>query len=62
MPCTAKKFEAKQPKFAKDGRPEVDHVLTTQELAHMIEEAGIRSRRSSRSRSTCRWDSRREPA
>jgi NADH-quinone oxidoreductase subunit G len=42
MPCTAKKFEAKLPKFAKDGRPEVDHVLTTQELAHMIEEAGIR--------------------
>jgi NADH-quinone oxidoreductase subunit G len=42
MPCTAKKFEAKMPKFAKDGRPEVDHVLTTQELAHMIEEAGLR--------------------
>lgn len=42
MPCTAKKFEAKLPKFASDGRPEVDHVLTTQELAHMIEEAGIR--------------------
>ena len=42
MPCTAKKFEAKQPKFFKNGRPEVDHVLTTQELAHMIEEAGIR--------------------
>jgi NADH-quinone oxidoreductase subunit G len=42
MPCTAKKYEAKLPKFAKDGRPEVDHVLTTQELAHMIEEAGIR--------------------
>jgi NADH-quinone oxidoreductase subunit G len=42
MPCTAKKFEAKMPKFTKDGQPEVDHVLTTQELAHMIEEAGIR--------------------
>lgn len=42
MPCTAKKFEAKMPKFAPEGRPEVDHVLTTQELAHMIEEAGIR--------------------
>ncbi len=42
MPCTAKKFEAKLPKFASDGRAEVDHVLTTQELAHMIEEAGIR--------------------
>ncbi len=42
MPCTAKKFEAKLPKFATEGYPEVDHVLTTQELAHMIEEAGIR--------------------
>jgi NADH-quinone oxidoreductase subunit G len=42
MPCTAKKFEAKLSKFAKNGRPEVNHVLTTQELAHMIDEAGIR--------------------
>jgi NADH-quinone oxidoreductase subunit G len=44
MPCTAKKFEAKLPKFAIQGRPEVDHVLTTQELARMIEEAGLRFR------------------
>jgi NADH-quinone oxidoreductase subunit G len=42
MPCTAKKFEAKRPEFTKDGVPEVDHVLTTQELARMIEEAGLR--------------------
>lgn len=42
MPCTAKKFEAKRPEFAVDGNPDVDHVLTTQELARMIEEAGIR--------------------
>jgi NADH-quinone oxidoreductase subunit G len=42
MPCTAKKFEAKRPEFATDGIPEVDHVLTTQELARMIEEAGLR--------------------
>jgi len=42
MPCTAKKFEARRPEFAQDGLPEVDYVLTTQELAHMIEEAGIR--------------------
>jgi NADH-quinone oxidoreductase subunit G len=42
MPCTAKKFEAKRPEFAKDGIAEVDHVLTTQELARMIEEAGLR--------------------
>ncbi|MGA2245555.1 MAG: [FeFe] hydrogenase, group A [Verrucomicrobiota bacterium] len=42
MPCTAKKFEAKRPEFAADGLAEVDHVLTTQELARMIEEAGLR--------------------
>ncbi len=42
MPCTAKKYEAKLPKFRQEGRPDVDHVLTTQELAHMIEEAGLR--------------------
>ena len=42
MPCTAKKFEARLPKFATNGRPDVDFVLTTQELARMIEEAGLR--------------------
>ncbi len=42
MPCTAKKFEAKRPEFAHEGVAEVDHVLTTQELARMIEEAGLR--------------------
>ena len=42
MPCTAKKFEAKRPEFARDGSPDVDHVLTTQELARMIEEGGLR--------------------
>jgi NADH-quinone oxidoreductase subunit G len=41
MPCTAKKFEARRPEFAKDGRRDVDFVLTTQELARMIEEAGL---------------------
>jgi NADH-quinone oxidoreductase subunit G len=41
MPCTAKKFEAKRPEFAPEGLPDVDHVLTTQELARMIEEAGL---------------------
>ena len=41
MPCTAKKAEAKMDKFRKDGVPDVDHVLTTQELARMIEEAGL---------------------
>ena len=41
MPCTAKKFEAQRPEFAVDGDPDVDHVLTTQELAHMIQSAGL---------------------
>jgi NADH-quinone oxidoreductase subunit G len=42
MPCTAKKFEARRAEFEKDGVPDVDNVLTTQELAQMIEAAGIR--------------------
>ncbi|MDR0521340.1 MAG: [FeFe] hydrogenase, group A [Planctomycetaceae bacterium] len=43
MPCTAKKFEAKLPKFNdEDGIPPTDFVLTTQELIRMIEEAGLR--------------------
>jgi NADH-quinone oxidoreductase subunit G len=41
MPCTAKKFEAKRPEFTHTGIPDVDHVLTTQELGMMIEEAGL---------------------
>lgn len=41
MPCTAKKFEAKRPEFRVDGNPDVDFVLTTQELALMIKERGI---------------------
>ena len=42
MPCTAKKFEAALPKFAQNGRPDVDYVLTTQEIGRMINSAGIR--------------------
>jgi NADH-quinone oxidoreductase subunit G len=42
MPCTAKKYEAALDKFAVDGRPDVDFVLTTQELAAMIDESGLR--------------------
>lgn len=42
MPCTAKKFEAARPEFAPDGVPDVDIVLTTQEIAQMIKESGIR--------------------
>ena len=41
MPCTAKKFEAKRPEFTREGIRDVDNVLTTQELARMIEEAGL---------------------
>jgi NADH-quinone oxidoreductase subunit G len=41
MPCTAKKFEAKRDEFITDGIADVDHVLTTVELAEMIREAGI---------------------
>jgi NADH-quinone oxidoreductase subunit G len=41
MPCTAKKFEAKRPEFMTGDTPDVDHVLTTQELGCMIEEAGL---------------------
>ena len=41
MPCTAKKVEAKRAQLMKDGKPETDIVLTTQELAKMIKSAGI---------------------
>lgn len=41
MPCTAKKFEASREELRTEGVADVDLVLTTQELAHMIKEAGI---------------------
>ncbi len=41
MPCTAKKFEAIRPELGHDGMQDVDEVITTRELAHMIKEAGI---------------------
>ncbi len=41
MPCTAKKFEAKQDKFMKDGKPEVNHVITTAELGLMLRQVGL---------------------
>ncbi len=41
MPCTAKKAEAQRPEFQRDGRPDVDFVMTTQELVRMITEAGL---------------------
>jgi iron-only hydrogenase group A len=41
MPCTAKKFEARRPEMADDGRPDVDAVLTTRELAELIRMNGL---------------------
>jgi NADH-quinone oxidoreductase subunit G len=41
MPCTAKKFEAARPEFSRGGAPNVDYVITTQELIQMIQESGI---------------------
>ena len=41
MPCTAKKMEAARPEFQHNGEPDVDLVLTTQELIKMIQESGI---------------------
>ena len=41
MPCTAKKFEAARPEFKTDDAPQVDYVITTQELIRMIKEAGL---------------------
>lgn len=42
MPCSAKKSEAKRDEFIHDGIAEVDHVISTKELAEMIKEAGIK--------------------
>jgi NADH-quinone oxidoreductase subunit G/NADP-reducing hydrogenase subunit HndD len=41
MPCTAKKFEITRPEMINDGLPNVDAVITTRELARMIQDAGI---------------------
>ena len=41
MPCTAKKMEAARPQFRHNGKPDVDLVLTTQEIINMIKESGI---------------------
>ncbi|MCK5063775.1 MAG: iron hydrogenase small subunit, partial [Candidatus Fermentibacteraceae bacterium] len=39
--CTAKKFEKERPEMRDSGYKDVDYVLTTRELARMIDEAGI---------------------
>ncbi|WP_306532826.1 NADH-dependent [FeFe] hydrogenase, group A6 [Geobacter sp.] len=41
MPCLAKKFEAARPEFTVGGNPDVDYVLSTRELARMIQGANI---------------------
>jgi len=41
MPCTAKKFEARRPEMRASGYQDVDHVLTTRELARMMHQASI---------------------
>ncbi|SEJ01144.1 NAD(P)-dependent iron-only hydrogenase catalytic subunit [Propionispira arboris] len=41
MPCVTKKFEAARPEMATDGVRDVDIVITTRELAKMIQYAGI---------------------
>lgn len=41
MPCVAKKYERSREEFAKEGNPDVDIVITTRELAHLIRYANI---------------------
>jgi len=41
MPCTAKKFEVTRPEMGRDGIADIDHVLTTRELAQMIRIYGL---------------------
>ncbi len=41
MPCTGKKFEAEREEFKTELGPNVDAVITTQELILMIKESGI---------------------
>lgn len=41
MPCAAKKSEAAREEFIRNGHPDVDYVITTNELIHMIKEEGI---------------------
>ncbi|MFA6618618.1 MAG: [Fe-Fe] hydrogenase large subunit C-terminal domain-containing protein, partial [Candidatus Neomarinimicrobiota bacterium] len=41
MPCSAKKFEAKRMEMNDSGMQDVDLVMTTRELGHMIRQSGI---------------------
>lgn len=42
MPCTAKKYEATREEFKFEDEQTIDHSITTQELASMIRESGLR--------------------
>ena len=41
MPCTAKKYEAARDEFKQAGDPNVDYVITTQEMITMVRESGV---------------------
>ena len=41
MPCNAKKYEAKRPEFFNDGVPDVDAVLTTNDIIEMFTERHV---------------------
>lgn len=41
VPCTAKKYEAARPELKFQGRPLVDHVLTTREFAFLLKKKGF---------------------
>ncbi|HSV30739.1 MAG TPA: [FeFe] hydrogenase, group A [Atribacteraceae bacterium] len=41
MPCTSKKYEARRPEFTTEGHPDVDIVMTAQEIIKMIKSASI---------------------
>ncbi len=42
MPCTAKKYEAMRPEFVVNNDPDINVVLTSQELIKMIGQAGLK--------------------
>lgn len=41
MPCVAKKYESARPELSAGGKSDVDIVITTRELGHMMTEIGI---------------------
>lgn len=41
MPCLAKKYEATREEFSVNGNPDVDIVISTRELAHLIKRVNI---------------------